>query len=232
MRGEPYGLDPETIEQLIRDTTGDIGVDLLRLSELLAAARAPAYPDELTGMDAALTAFRQATPAREALARGTRVIRPALSLKAAAAALGIAALGGGAVAAATGTLPASLTLVHPAATTAPTRTTTASAVPLDGRRTRPGSPPATRAAPSALSGLNGLCNAFNATRNPNDHRLSPLVKAAGGRDKVPAYCAKLAHGRPPGHKGTTGGPPPHAGDQGAPKTPAPAKTPQDQGGHG
>ncbi|MGH3389050.1 MAG: hypothetical protein ACRDOO_09250, partial [Actinomadura sp.] len=117
MSNEPPELDPEIAERLIAAArAGELDPDLVPLAELLAAATAPAHPDDLTGMDAALVAFRRAQRTGEAPAGRGAFVGRVLSLQGVAVTLVVGVLGGGALAAATGTLPVSLPADRPAGT--------------------------------------------------------------------------------------------------------------------
>ncbi|WP_131737807.1 hypothetical protein [Actinomadura roseirufa] len=112
-------LDPRTAERLLDGAVSDVARDrgALRtedvppgpvgLRELLAAAAAPAAPEELAGEDAAVAAFvsaRSAQAPRRARAYRPRVAR-FVTVKVAVASVVLAVGGGVAVAAGTGHLP-------------------------------------------------------------------------------------------------------------------------------
>ncbi|RSM83842.1 hypothetical protein DMH04_22000 [Kibdelosporangium aridum] len=206
-----------------RRTTGQQGPggtpDRARaLDELLADAAAPAHPSELAGEEAAVAAFRNARlaettqPRRWSMHRLTRLF----TVKAAAAAVGVMAAGGVAFAAATGNLPSQDSPAVPATTS------NSANVPTDnpgkgdpsGKNTpnsdkpgtdRPGNDkPANENGdnPSPSPSLHGLCQAYSSgPESEHGKRLtSPafeaLITAAGGKDKVSAYCVTVLGQRP------------------------------------
>jgi hypothetical protein len=199
MHHEPPELDPETAERLVGGAAGDLVVEpyLVPLAELIAASAAPFHPDELAGLDAALAAFRQAQARRMPSRR--RVVARALSRNALVATFAITALGGGAVAAATGALPTPLTPGDPPSTGSPV---TAAPVRPHGVHAGQAAPPAARTTPPQHA-LIHLCRTFQAGRKASPRHMSALADAAGGRDRVPAFCATLL-GTRPGTKATKG----------------------------
>ena len=187
------------------------------LARLVAAAQAPASSGELAGEDAAVAAFRQARtdsahPVRRTLAR-------VLAVKVAAG-VAILAAGGYAVAAATGAVPAprSCRSGRPPRWRRRPRNTR----PGTGRRCRsnpcPRSAPARRTAP--VNSYAGLCRAY--FNGPAGHDTAPmrdLVTAAGGADRVVAFCAAAGVSTPGPDKKPK---PPKASK--SPKTPRSAET--------
>ncbi|PYC76780.1 hypothetical protein C7C46_21600 [Streptomyces tateyamensis] len=191
------------------------------LADLLAAAAAPATEAELTGETAAVEAFREAVrlgpPTAGALGAPARPARRLVSrrrtsarrtgVRAAVAALAVTALGSVAVAAGTGHLPEVLggagqrTVADPSsgAVTAPSATTHPAVRPTGAApaRTGPAGGSSTAAAAtggtatgsSAADDLVPLCRQWRGA--DNDSRFEPLTRAAGGSDRVPAYCAAL-----------------------------------------
>ncbi|GAA5003498.1 hypothetical protein [Kitasatospora paranensis] len=181
--------------------------------------------------------------------------RRAFTVKALVAALAVTAVGGVAFAAGTGGLPRALgggtsaartpAAVH--ATTAGTagpgrRSGGAPSAGTSGRPDATGRPSASAGTttpgapaslgPAALPELTGLCRAYLDREAPGrrrdlltDLRFAPLVAAAGGVDRVDAYCTVLATvaspsaSRSPGREPTTG---PGKGDR--TKTPLPSVT--------
>jgi len=151
--------------------------------DLLAAAAAPARPHELAGEEAALAAFRRPGPAPVRRSGRRALLAKLLTVKVAAA-FAVSAAGGVAVAAAAGTLPdlpgRSGIIARPEPPAPP---------PVQPYPSRPVSRPGPAASPT----LTDLCRTWAADKR---HRLDgkaygPLVSAAGGRPKVPAYCADL-----------------------------------------
>jgi PT repeat len=198
----PRRIDRTTAEQLLRgepvDPTG--GPD--PLAALLAAAAAPARADELAGEYAALAAFREAHLGPVLQPRRTSMIKTALAklltVKLAAAAVGVTTLGGVALAAGTGTLPTSprheTTTSHPKPAHATGKPSTA-----------PTHESKSKASPSPS--LFGLCHAYTAGAGSEHGKalespaFTALITAAGGKSNVAAYCtAVIAAG--PGKSGT------------------------------
>ncbi len=171
------------------------------LMRLVAAAAGPAHPGELAGEDAAVAAFQRPGPA--SLHRPTRraLLTRLLTVKVTAA-FAATALGGVAVAAATGNLPeipgTSGFGARPNAPTSP-------APPTAGEW--PGGPavPAGPRSISPSSALVDLCRALVADvdgKPPKDREkakqqaldspdFASLVTAAGGKGKTMPYCVRL-----------------------------------------
>ncbi|MEV0944524.1 hypothetical protein AB0I90_29680 [Micromonospora wenchangensis] len=215
------------------------------LTRLLAAAAAPARPDELAGEQAALAAFRAA---RGAAAPGPAPAgrrRPRLTTGVVA---WIAALAATATA---GVAFAAVTLDRPAERVpgpVPSVTGTGSVPPSPHRSdpsrqspsrrpggTAPGGGPSAPPAPPGHSGpasagkLVGQCRAYLAKPPPQRAKAltkpgyADLVAAAGGTDRVEAYCRTLVPEHPPaGPAGGTGGPPSATGGPAAATTGGPA----------
>jgi hypothetical protein len=221
------GLDRRAAERLLGGESPRRADGENLLGDLLGAAAAPGRDRELAGEEAALSAFRAAHhPARAAQTSrrpvlGSRLTRH-LPVKVAAAAAAVVALSGVAAAAVTGTLPAVF-----GGGTPPAGPTSSVATPLTAPGGDTGVPPA----------VLRLCQAYTdapraeSSRKLDDPAFGALVDAAGGKDKVPGYCAHPPSGGPPGSKPDTsagngpgsrpGGPPPAGhGD-----TPAPTATP-------
>jgi hypothetical protein len=185
------------------------------LARLLAAAAAPTNPGELSGEEQALAAFRAAradpvaTPARAPRRRGIRTGTAAW-----VAGLAATATAGVAFAAAGLDRPAGPTAPAP---TAPVGTSTAGS-PTGGPDGTPtdapggvGTPTPSDARtggagpgrPAGVPQLTGLCHAYLA--KPAGQRakalektaFADLVAAAGGADRVEAYCRGLVPERSP-----------------------------------
>ncbi|MEH1029438.1 hypothetical protein V6W11_16990 [Micromonospora profundi] len=194
------------------------------VARLLAAAAAPARPEELAGTEAAVAAFRAARAAEGVTAappvarrpHGRRLTTGALAWIGAVAATATA----GAAFAAAG-LDLTPDPEPPAPTSAPSTSggTAASPSVAPSRptpsTTRPGvqpAPPTPQAGASPNSHLHGLCRAWQAKkpaqrekalRTPSFQRL---VTAAGGAAEVEAYCQRLVPEAKPG-KSTPPSPP-------------------------
>jgi hypothetical protein len=187
-RRVPARLDAAAAERLLAGE--DVGFD--RLTELLAAASAPARPRELAGEEAAMASFRyrefgpvegpRRSSARTPWAR-------LVSVKVAVVAVALTTAGV-ALAASTGVLPAPWE-VEPS-TAAPSLVSSHTDRPGGGRTTTRSTPP-----PSPAPSLVGLCRAYRAgvASNPGKALDNPafgaLIAAAGGRDRVERYCDDL-----------------------------------------
>ncbi|MEU6756402.1 hypothetical protein [Streptomyces sp. NPDC046685] len=265
-------IDHDTAEQLLGGARADLAPGHEALAGFLAALSAPTADGELAGEEQAVAMFRAArlhpAPAPAPASRrwrsrsrrsvrSTRSVRtPAmlLSAKVAAAALAAAAVGGVAVAAGTGHLPAALgggpasggpTPSAPAAAGKPGESSA-------GLLSRPSTP--------VTPALADLCRAYAAADGAQpavvlaDHRFAPLVAAAGGQGAVPDYCGPVVGAqdagpdRSPapqptdGTRGTESTKPggrdaskqpdkPGPGATRTPDTPATPGTPDTKGGH-
>jgi hypothetical protein len=190
-----------TAERLLRGASGHeqvTGHD--RLTDLLAAAAAPARDRELAGEQAAVAAFRDARLAPALQRRRPWMLKTALAnlLSVKIAAVATAAAGGIALAAAAGTLPGQHREepVSPAGTSVVATTTTTTAAKQDKQDKKPEN----SASPSPS--LKGLCQAYTAgagSEHGKAHEnpaFSALIAAAGGADRVPAFCADLLGDKP------------------------------------
>jgi hypothetical protein len=210
---DPLALDEETVERLLAGELPPAGTppEYAGVAALLAAAAAPPAPEELAGEAAALAELRAVTRARVAATR--RATRPRRRRRVGLAAIAVAgALAtGGAAAAATGHLPdpvrkatRSVLVAVGAEPATSVPLPASSARPPDGAGGQP-SPPTgatgraagTTAAAAANPDLKGLCRAYQAGGgDENGKKLDAtafqvLARAAGGRDKVQAYCQRL-----------------------------------------
>jgi hypothetical protein len=194
-------LDASSAERLLAGE--DVGFD--DLSNLLAAAAAPARPSELTGEATALAAFRRATLGTPAHSRRRSAAKPLwarlASVKVAAAAVTLTATGV-ALAAGTGVLPTPFTGDPP--TAAPSLTANrpggdpaGTDVRTTGAPVGPGA--TTGAVPSTTpdAEIAGQCRAYRAQAkvDPVKAKEGPvfarLAVAAGGPDNVDAYCDQI-----------------------------------------
>jgi len=197
------------------------GRDHRGLSALLAAAKAPASPGELAGEREAVAgfvvAYREAAPT--SLPTGRHRVRIPLPARAAAvkvaAGAAVLAVGGAALAAETGHLPAgaqqhahnlfSAVGVPAPRTTAPTgagptgatATGTVSAVPTttSARPSPATAPPGTSPATESPS-IHGLCQAWVAEQEPQGKQMTAsaqraLATAAGGEARIAGFCTGL-----------------------------------------
>ncbi|MBP2329171.1 hypothetical protein JOF56_009556 [Kibdelosporangium banguiense] len=219
-------IDRHTAEHLLRGGSvqtqaGGSGA----LSDLLAAAAAPARESELAGEQAVLAAFRAARLASvPQLRRRSMLIKTALAklltLKVAATAVTAVATGGITVAAATGNLPTQ----HGDSSTAPPMSTVSSTTgPVTPTPSiDPGQTPDTadkntngKNAADNNSGdknagnsgspspsLVGLCQAYTAGAGAEQGKaldnpaFTVLITTAGGKDKVSVYCTDLLGNQP------------------------------------
>jgi len=210
---ERHPLNAETAEQLL-DGHPVARRHARGLAERLAAASTAAFPGELAGEDAAAAAYIAVSAADLAPLAGRKsvmrsaVIAKLLTLKAAVIAVTAVSAGGVALAASAGVLPNPLAPQNPGRSTeAPDRT---------------GGPHATPS-PSLV----GLCTAYlagvgvdrgKALGNP---AFTALITAAGGKDKVEAFCIGLGVTAPGSGRGN--GPTEHPTSE--PSHPNPTKHP-------
>jgi hypothetical protein len=207
MSNFPWRTRPEsrTLDALLSGRTEpeEASAGLRPVADVLAALRAPPDPGELAGWDHALTAFRQTPPGLPGVPRRSRRSGPLSSrlrtrLAAAAAAVAVAVSGGGIAAAYAGMLPAALQKIAQSAIAAP--------------GVRPDRAPAATAShpegPNVTGGAaHCLCNAYahakaHGNASQRSEAFRKLVRAAGGEDKVAAYCGTAPDpgaGTPPGH---------------------------------
>jgi len=187
----PPADDQDTLERLLdgRLDPADASAGHNGLARLLAAATAPATPEELAGQQAALAAFAAVMQSRPPTLVPRRAAMPSklLTARAAAAALVAVLSVGGVAAAATGLLPGQARQVADQA-------------------------PATTGAGAAAHGLGaaatvdlggtalGLCRAWQAAKGADNGSrtdtpaFQALAAAAGGADKVAGYCKNVTAG--------------------------------------
>lgn len=216
-------LDDASVERVLRGERVP-GADAAALRRLLDAATAPATAYELRHAEAAAGAYaavhaEAAHGHRPAVLLGRRAGR-LLGLKVAALIAAATTASGLALAATTGVLPTPLR-PRPALTSGP-----ASSAPVRASAATSTQPHPT---PSAAPNVAALCTAYDATPSAQRQKVlttpgfAALVAAAGGADKVSAYCAarggrtpaphatpsRHAAGKPTAHPSfpvTTGGP--------------------------
>jgi hypothetical protein len=194
------GLPDGTLEALL---TGDLLTDeavagLQPVTALLAALKATPEDGELAGHARALAEFRHrgGVPARSRRSgyRRPRLITSLLTTKAAAVAVAVAALGGGATAAYTSALPAPAQRLAHNAIGAPSPNPSHSPATPQATPTRSAAAGPDATGPAAL----GLCTAY---AHAKAHGTGPLkavafrnlAAAAGGADKIAAFCAAAPH---------------------------------------
>jgi hypothetical protein len=221
LEAEPPVADQDLLERLLDGPLdpGSVPPGYGGLARLLAAATAPAAPEELAGERLVMAEFAAVmrSHAPTLVPRRTAVPRKVFTMKAAAAALVAVLSVGGVAAAATGLLPGQASPVadRAAATTgadaaahglgeaaAANMGGMAPAGSTDGRgRESAVGPDATAAARA------GLCRAWQAGQGGDHGRradavaFQALAAAAGGADKVAAYCEGVAAGRSAGAHG-------------------------------
>ena len=256
LEGGPSAGDQDTLERLLDSPLdpGSVPPGYGGLARLLAAATAPAAPDELAGQQRALaefTAVMRSTPPTLS-PRRTAVPRKVFTIKAAAAALVAVLSVGGIAAAATGHLPGQASPVadQAAATTAADAaaqglgkaaaanvggTAQAGATDAQGRESAVG-PDATGAARA------GLCQAWQSGQGDDHGRrmdsvaFQALATAAGGADNIAGYCKDVTagdHGQGKASPPSVSAPPTTASPpgNGPPANPGPPAS-TGPGGHG
>ncbi|SDZ16496.1 hypothetical protein SAMN05444365_106108 [Micromonospora pattaloongensis] len=209
------------------------------VASLLAAAAAPRRPGELAGEDAAVAAFRAAAQGGVRPSPTPRRRRRRSTVRAAAwaAALAATATAGAALAATVqltddGPQPRTSTAVP----TAPPRSPDPSpslAAPTASPAPTPSAAPSSVRVPGPAT--TGLCRAYLAKKGAERGKsletpaFRALVAAAGGRDRVDAYCARVVAGpaTPDKPRHTPARPPTRTPAHGADDAPAHgrAKTP-------
>jgi len=240
-RGSPPTLDDETADRLVagRLDPADAPPGYAAVTKIVTVATAPATTEELAGEPAAVARFaamaRSGFPTRASTTRRAGVPRRALTVKAAVAVLAAVLCIGG-VAAAAGVFPAP---AQPAADHGPgsgtaTPGSSDAATTAAARNRQRGSDTATGPDASGPA-KHGLCRAWKAGRGKDKQAdeekdkqngkqkdeqngkredstaFRALAAAAGGADKIAAYCqatpAESAgqgqehpHGEPPGKK--------------------------------
>jgi hypothetical protein len=200
----PRKIDRAAAERLLRGEPADPRHPDDLLAVLLATAAAPAHAGELAGEEAAVVAFRQARTAVAGLAarpgdEGSSVavrpwdpapvrgwIRHPMRL----ALVALTATTAGGVALANGSVPWSQ---QPADQRPPTGSATTSQPAGSGSGQGQGGAGTATPHPSFV----GLCRAYKAGagdapgKTLDNPAFTSLIKAAGGKDKVAAYCADV-----------------------------------------
>jgi hypothetical protein len=206
--GSPPGVDDETADRLVagRLDPADAPPGYAAVARLVAAATAPPTTEELAGAPAAVARFaaaaRSGSPSRASIPRRAGVPRRLLTIKAAAAVL-VAALTIGGVAAAAGVFPGPAQPAVDNGRGSPGRgpanpgggdatTTTAAGKPERG---------GTATGPDATGpARDGLCRAWRSGQGEEHGKredstaFRALAAAAGGADKIAAYCQATTSG--------------------------------------
>ena len=212
-RGIPPTLDDETTDRLLAGQLdpADAPPGYAAVAKLVAAATAPAATEELAGEPEAVARFaataRPRFPTRASTRRRAGRPRRLLTVKAAAAVL-VAVLSIGGVAAATGVFPAPARPAADRGRDNPGRGATATTGPSDAATTTADGKAANRergngtaTGPDATGpAKDGLCRAWQAGQG-GDHgkredssAFRALAAAAGGEDKIAAYCQTTTPG--------------------------------------
>jgi hypothetical protein len=262
LQAAPPVADQDTLERLLqgRLDSGSAPPGYGGLARLLAAATAPAAPQELAGERLAMASFvaaMRSTPST-LVPRRTAVPSKVFTMKAAAAALVAVLSVGGIAAAASGLLPGQASPVadQAAATTAADAAAHGlgeAAVASTGGTAPAGSTGgrgrASAVGPDASGAARaGLCRAWQAGQGADHGRrmdsaaFQALVDAAGGADDVAAYCEDVTAGSGAGANGQgqasppsvsappTSVPPPSSGPPADPGPPASTGPGGPQGG--
>ena len=221
---DPLALDDDTVERLLSGTLPppQAPPGFAKVAELLAAAAAAPSPAELAGHEAVLAELRAVIRGRPPAASPSRRARTSRRRRRAglAAVVVVGALvTGGVAGAATGHLPGPVreaarsilgatdggtsSSTQAGQPPAPVKRPAGSGGGLGGARpgvsTGPG-PGAAGAGPAAAPNLEGLCQAFMSGNGaeqggkPDATAFEVLARAAGGQDKVAAYCQALQPG--------------------------------------
>jgi hypothetical protein len=260
LEGMPPAADQDLLERLLegRLDLASAPPSYGGLARLLATATAPAAPEELAGGQLVMATFAAVMQSHRPILspRRTPVSSKVFTMKAAAAALVAVLSIGGIAAAATGLLPGQASPVadQAAASTGADAaahglgeaaianmggTAQAGSTGGQGRESAVG-PDATAAAQA------GLCRAWQAGQGA-DHgqradsvAFQALVDAAGGADKVAAYCEEVTAANSTGAHGQSQGSPPNGSapptsvsppSSGPPADPGPPAS-TGAGGHG
>jgi hypothetical protein len=223
---DPLALDEETVERLLAGDLSPDGAPpgYAEVAALLEAAVAPPAPEELAGEQAVLAELRAVTRARAAAVGTRRAGTPRRRRRIGLAAVAVvgALVTGGAAGAATGHLPAPVrdaarTIIDAVGGGAPVTPTPPGAPPASATprsasggvgRAGQGAAPNGRGPGVTGSGsmagpdLKGLCRAFVASEGDERGKkldaaaFEALASAAGGADRVAAWCQEANAGGP------------------------------------
>ena len=219
---DPLALDEDTVEQLLTGAypPGQAPAGYAEVAQLLAAAAAAPTPGELAGQEAALAELRAVARARPAATTAPVLASPPRRRRRTGLAVVVvvgALVTGGAAGAATGHLPgpvreAARTILGTGGGQAPPASTDAGQPPAPVKRPAgaggglPGSHPGGSTSrgpgggPAASPNLEGLCQAFVSGNGAEEGgkldaaAFEALARAAGGQERVPAYCQDLVPG--------------------------------------
>jgi hypothetical protein len=245
---DPLALDEATVERLL---SGELAPEqappgYAEVAKLLAATAAAPRHEELAGQAAALAELRAVTRARTTATRRTSKPRRRRRVGLAAVVVVGALATGGVAGAATGHIPGPVREAARSILVTIGRAEPATSVPLPATSARPpesgraGQPrPSTDAsvrAPGTTSAaaspdLKGLCRAYLAGEGVENGKkldataFQALARAAGGEDRVQAYCERLEPQDPEPDDTKPKDPKPSDQQPGAPDGPG-----QEQGG--
>jgi hypothetical protein len=215
-----------------------------RLAGLLAAATAPAAPEELAGARLAMAEFAAVMRSHPPTLASRRSSVPSkvFTMKAAAAALGAVLSLGGVAAAASGLLPGQ---ASPVADQAPATTGAAAAAQGPGKaaanlrgsaKAESTAGRASAVGPDATAAARlGLCRAWQGGQGADHGRkaqsvaFQALAAAAGGADQVAAYCQDVAAGANTGAHGNSQASPPSVSAPSTSVSPPSSGPPADPG---
>ena len=243
---DPLALDGDTVEQLLAGELPPARAprDYAPVAALLEALAAPPSQEELAGQAAALAELRAVTMTRAAAIHRASKPRRRRRVGLAAIAVAGALTTGGVAAAATGHLPEPVRKATRSILVTVGDPEPATTLPLPASSARPPgshpgqSPPPTDAtvlAPgtsgaAASPNLKGRCRAYLAGNGAENGKkldaaaFQALAQAAGGEEKVQAYCQRLQPPRP--KPDTTKPKDPTPNDQ----TPGPPESPEQSQG--
>jgi hypothetical protein len=219
---DPLALDEETVEQLLTGALppGQAPAGYAKVVQLLAAAAAAPTPGELAGQEAALAELRAVARARRPATTAPVLASPPRRRRRTGLAVVVvvgALATGGAAGAATGHLPgpvreAARTILGTGGGQAPPASTEAGQPPapvkrpadagggLPGSRRGVSTSRGTGDGPAASPNLEGLCQGFVSGNGAEEGgrldaaAFEALARAAGGLDRVPAFCEDLLPG--------------------------------------
>ena len=219
---DPLALDEETVEQLLTGAfpPGQAPAGYTAVAQLLAAAAAAPTPGELAGQEAVLAELWAVARARPAATMAPVSASPPRRRRRAGLAVVVvvgALVMGGVAGAATGHLPGPVrevarTILGTGGGQAPPASTDAGQPPAPVKRPAgaggglPGSHPGGSTSrgpgggPAASPNLAGLCQALVSGNGAEEGgkldaaAFEVLARAAGGQERVPAYCEDLVPG--------------------------------------
>ena len=219
---DPLALDEDTVEQLLTGAfpPGQAPAGYTAVAQLLAAAAAAPTPGELAGQEAVLAELWAVARARPAATMAPVSASPPRRRRRAGLAVVVvvgALVMGGVAGAATGHLPGPVrevarTILGTGGGQAPPASTDAGQPPAPVKRPAgaggglPGSHPGGSTSrgpgggPAASPNLAGLCQALVSGNGAEEGgkldaaAFEVLARAAGGQERVPAYCQDLVPG--------------------------------------